>query len=74
MIEPTLGMDGRTHTSLSSYRASLRAESNPYRQNYTELGDQSLKPVTYDFDKKQRREEIKKAVADVKNGRIPAVA
>lgn len=70
-IEPTLGADGKMHDSLTSYRASLKADGNPQRQNYAELGDAKLEHVTYEFDKKQRREDIKRAIADVKYGRVP---
>lgn len=70
-IEPCRGMDGRMHDSLSSYRRTLRADGNPQGENYIELGNESLSPVTYDFDKAARREDIRAALQDVKNGRVP---
>ena len=73
-IEPTRGPDGKLHTSLASYRASLLPSGNPKGERYFELGDQDLKPKTYDFDPKQRREDLRRAVADVKNGNVPPAA
>lgn len=75
-IDPCLGMDGKMHDSLASYRRSLRADGNPQGENYIELGNESLKPVEHTFDRGERREDIKAALADVKAGRpiAPPVA
>lgn len=70
-IEPCRGMDGQMHDSLSSYRRTLKADGNPQGENYIELGNESLKPVTYDFDPTQRRDDIRAALQDVKDGRVP---
>lgn len=70
-IAPCLGMDGRIHDSLSSYRRTLRSDGNPQGENYIELGNESLSPVTYDFDKAERRDHIRAALQDVKNGHVP---
>lgn len=70
-IAPCLGMDGQTHDSLSSYRRTLRADGNPQGENYIELGNESLSPVIYDFDKAERRDHIRAALQDVKNGNVP---
>lgn len=70
-IAPCRGMDGQIHDSLSSYRRTLRADGNPQGENYIELGNESLKPVTYDFDPTQRRDDIRAALQDVKDGRVP---
>lgn len=71
VIAPCLGPDGRMHDSLSSYRHACRPEGNPQGERYHELGDADLDPVTYKFDRKQRRDDISHAVADVKNGWVP---
>lgn len=68
-IDPCRGMDGKMHESLSGLRRTYRADGNPQGENYIELGNESLKPVTYDFDRKQRRDDIKAAIADVKAGK-----
>jgi len=70
-ITPCMGMDGRMHDSLSSYRRTLKADGNPQGENYIELGNDSLSPVTYDFDSDQRRDDIRAALQDVKNGHVP---
>lgn len=68
-IAPCLGMDGKMHDSMSSYRRTLKADGNPQGENYIELGNESLKPVIHKFDRKQRRDDIKAAIADVKAGK-----
>lgn len=68
-IDACLGMDGKMHESLASYRRTLRADGNPQGENYIELGNESLKPVTHTFDRKQRRDDIRAAIADVKAGK-----
>lgn len=72
-IEPLMGMDGKMHDSLASYRRTLRADGNPQGENYIELGNERLKPVEKKFDRAKRREHIKEAIADVKAGRVPPV-
>ena len=72
-IEPCLGMDGKMHDSLASYRATLRADGNPQGENYIELGNERVKPVERKFDRKQRVDDIKAAIADVREGRVPPV-
>lgn len=71
-IEPCVGMDGKTHESLSSLRKSYRADGNPQGQNYIEIGNEKRpehKPK--EFDRKQRRDDLHAAIADVKYGRVP---
>lgn len=68
-IAPCLGMDGKMHDSLSSYRRTLKANGNPQGETYIELGNESLTPVKYEFDRKQRRDDIRAAIADVKAGK-----
>lgn len=70
-IDPCRGPDGRMHESLSSYRRSLRADGNPQGENYYEIGNEELKPDLPKFDQKARRDDIKAAIEDVRNGRVP---
>lgn len=69
-IEPTRGADGKIHESLSSYRRSLEPGGNPQGERYIEIGNEEIKPVEHKFDRKQRRDDIKAAIEDVKNGRV----
>lgn len=70
-IAPCLGPDGKMHDSLASYRHSLTPEGNPQGERYLELGDQTLKPNLPKFDERERRDDIKAAIEDVRNGRVP---
>lgn len=73
-IEPTLGPDGKLHTSLASYRHSCTPEGNPQRQTYHELGSDSLPPFKApEFDRRKRRDDIRAGIQDVKEGRVPPV-
>lgn len=73
-IEPARGADGKMHDSLSGLRRSYLPSGNPQGERYLELGDQSIKPVTHTFDRKQRRDDIRAAMEDVKNGRVPPIS
>lgn len=70
-IDPVCGADGKMHDSLSSYRKTLLPENNPKGERYFELGDSELEAKTYDYDPKQRRDDIRAAMEDVKNGNVP---
>lgn len=70
-IDPIRGPDGRVHTSLSTYRASLRPDGNPQGERYYELGDQSLKHTPLVPDRAKRRDDIRRGLEDVKNNRVP---
>lgn len=72
-IEPCLGADGKMHDSLASLRATYRPDGNPRGERYLELGDQEIKPTEFKFDRKQRRDDIRAALEDVKNGRVPPI-
>lgn len=73
-IAPTLGPDGRMHTSLATYRHSCTPEGNPQRERYQELGNDSLPAFKApEFDRRKRREDIRAGIADVKAGRVPPV-
>lgn len=75
-IDPIRGPDGRMHESMSSYRRSLRPDGNPQGESYLEIGNEELKPVEHKFDRKERRDDIKAAIADIKAGKpiAPPVA
>lgn len=71
-IAPRMGADGRLHDSLASYRHSLTPEGNKKGERYFELGhNEELPSKTYDYDPKQRRDDIRAAMADVRNGNVP---
>ena len=73
-IEPTLGPDGKMHTSLASYRHACTPEGNPQGERYVELGNDSLPAFKApEFDRRKRREDIRAGIQDVKEGRVPPV-
>lgn len=74
-IDACRGPDGRMHESLASLRRSYRADGNPQGETYTEIGNEPLPtPVEQKFDRRERRNDIKAAIEDVKNGRVPPMA
>lgn len=72
-IEPCMGADGKMHDSLSGLRATYLPSGNPRGERFYELGDEKIKPTERKFDRKQRRDDIKAAIEDVKNGRVPPI-
>ena len=72
-IEPCLGADGKMHDSLSGLRATYLPSGNPKGERYLEVGDQNITPTVREFDRKQRRDDIKAAIQDVKYGRVPPI-
>lgn len=74
IIDPMLGADGKLHDSLASYRRSLTPEGNPRGERFIEIGNEEIKASPRpDFDRAQRRDDIRAAIADVKAGKpIPA--
>lgn len=73
-IEPTLGPDGKMHTSLASYRHSCTPEGNPRGETYQELGRDELPAFKApEFDRGKRREAIRAGIQDVKEGRVAPV-
>lgn len=74
-IAPTWGADGRQHTSLAAYRATLRPDGNPMGERFIEMGNE--KPAPWkppEFDRKTRRDAIRAGIADMKAGRVPPLA
>lgn len=69
-IDPCRGMDGRMYDSLSGLRKTYQPGGNPQGERYTEIGNEELKPVTHTFDRGKRRDDIKAAIEDVRNGRV----
>lgn len=73
-IEPTLGPDGKVHTSLASYRHSCTPEGNPRGERYQELGNSEMPAFKApEFDRRKRRDDIRAGIQDVKEGRVPPV-
>lgn len=65
-IDPVIGMDGKMHDTLSSYRKTLLPSGNPRGERYVELGNDSLPDFKApEFDRKKRREDIKRAISEV---------
>lgn len=65
-IQPCMGMDGKMHDTLSSYRKTLEPSGNPRGERYIELGNESLPDFKApEFDRKKRREDIKRAISEV---------
>lgn len=65
-IQPCMGMDGKMHDTLSSYRKTLEPSGNPKGERYIELGNESLPDFKApEFDRKKRREDIKRAISEV---------
>lgn len=69
-IDPCRGMDGKMYDSLSGLRRTYRADGNPQGERYNEIGNEELTPVTHTFDRAKRRDDIKAAIEDVRNGRV----
>lgn len=70
-IDPIRGADGRMHDSLSSYRRSLEPSGNPRGERFIELGNENLPTIEHKVDRKQRRDDIRAAMSDVRNGNVP---
>lgn len=70
-IAPCLGMDGKMHDTLSGYRKTLRPDGNPKGERYVEIGNEPTPDyVAPTFDRKKRRDDIKRTLADVKAGKV----
>ncbi len=60
------------HDSMASYRRTLSPEGNPQGERYHEVGNEPLKPYKApEFSEEQRVNDIKRALDDVKNDRVP---
>lgn len=71
-IEPTWGADGKQHTSMASYRASLLPSGNPKGERFIEYGNEPIPQYEAPkFDEAQRVETIKRAIHDVETGNLP---
>ena len=73
VIDPTRGMDGKMYETLSGYRKTLEPSGNPRGERYIEIGNEPTKAYEAPkFDRKKRRDDIKRAISDVKNGNVPS--
>ena len=73
-IEPTMGPDGKMHTSLASYRHSCTPEGNSRGEKFEELGRDELPAFKApEFDRRKRRDDIRAGIQDVTEGRVPPV-
>lgn len=73
-IAPCWGADGKQHSSLSSYRNSLLPQNNARGERFIEMGNEPAKPYTPPpIDPKKRRDDVRRAIADIKKGKpVPA--
>lgn len=70
IMEPTRHMaDGKYYTSKAAFRAATRAAGCVEVGNETKYLLKKREPIK--LDKKQRRENIKKAINDLKWGNVP---
>jgi hypothetical protein len=66
--------DGKFYDDPASLRATYKAQNNPQGVDYVEVGNEDItKFEAPKVDRAGRREAIKKAIADVKSGRVPPV-
>lgn len=71
-IEPVQSMaDGKTYDSLSALRRTYRADGNPFGETFTEVGDAEISYQAPEFDRQSRRDHIRQAIADVRDGNVP---
>lgn len=72
-MQPTYGADGQLHDSRSSYRRSLKPEGNARGETFHELAPGEKLPdfKPPEFDRRQRRDDIRKSLIDVRDGRTP---
>lgn len=67
--------DGKFYDDPASLRATYKAENNPRGVDYIELGNERQEFVPVEFDEKQRRDDIRRSLNDVKNGNVsPEIA
>lgn len=72
--EPVQSMaDGKFYTSKKALSASHRASGNPHGQDFIELGNESMPWVEHKTSEAELRDDIRSAVQDVKEGRLPDV-
>lgn len=73
-IDPCMGADGKMHDSLASLRATYLPSGNPRGERFLELGNDKIPDAPpKKFDRKQRRDDIKAAIQDVKYGRVAPI-
>lgn len=71
-IAPCRGADGKMYDSLAGLRRTYEPSGNPQGERYVEMGNEphpAFTPPT--FDRKQRRDDIRAGIEDVRNGRVP---
>lgn len=73
-IAPAMGMDGKMYESLAGLRKTYQPSGNPQGERYHELGNSEAPVNIPTFDRKQRRDDIRAAISDVKNGNVPPPA
>ena len=72
--EPVQSMaDGKWYTSKRALAASHKASGNPHGQDFIELGNETMPWVEHQTSETELRDNIREAMQDVKEGRLPDV-
>lgn len=71
--EPVQSMaDGKFYDTPRDLERTYRADGNPSGQEFIPLGNETMKATEFTPDPKQRVNDIKQALHDVRTGNIPA--
>jgi len=65
--------DGKYYDTPGELSRSHRAAHNPHGQDFIELGNEQMQFVEHKSDEKQLRDDVRAAMQDVKEGRLPEV-
>lgn len=72
--EPIQSMaDGQWYDNPRDLSRSHRASGNPHGIDFIELGNEEMSFVEHKTDERKLRDDIREAVQDVKEGRLPEV-
>ncbi|CDP50700.1 hypothetical protein [Devosia sp. DBB001] len=65
--------DGQWYDNPRDLSRSHRANGNPHGIDFIELGNEEMPFVEHKTDERQLRDDIREAMQDVKEGRLPEV-
>lgn len=65
--------DGKWYDNPRDLSRSHRASGNPHGVDFIELGNEEMPWVEHKTDEKKLREDVREAMQDVKEGRLPEV-
>lgn len=67
--------DGKFYDTSRDLERTYKANGNPFGQEFVPLGNENIKAPVYTPDPKKRRNDIRKAIQDVKSGNVsPEIA